>query len=158
MPAFRTQRRVPFSPKQMFDLVADVEKYPEFLPLCEALSVEQRLTSPAGHAILVARMVAGYGAIRESFKSQVTLRPEDDLIEVAYIDGPFRYLSNTWTFLDVDGDCQIDFFISYEFRSAILGIVVGKLFDTAFLKFSEAFEARAHVVYGSAQRSALLGN
>ena len=149
MPTFETRRRVPYSPRQMFDLVADVEQYPRFLPLCESLAVRQRSIDPAGNTVLVATMGVGYGAIRENFTSRVTLQPTDDRILVAYLDGPFSRLDNRWTFAPAgEGGCDVGFWISYEFRSRMLGILMGAMFDKAFRKFAEAFEARARVVYG----------
>lgn len=147
MPCFSTRRRVPFTPAQMFDLVADVESYPQFLPLCEALTVRERITS-GGKPVLVADMTAGYNAIRETFTSRVTLDAPAQRILVEYIDGPFRRLENTWTFRAVPGGAEIGFHIDYEFKSVMLGVLVGALFDRAFRKFAEAFEARARVVYG----------
>jgi coenzyme Q-binding protein COQ10 len=148
MPSFTTTRRVPYTPQQMFDLVADVEQYPEFLPLCEGLTVrsrERRGTS----TVLVATMVVGYKAIREAFTTRVTLLPASPVVLVEYLDGPFRRLENRWRFLPADGGCEVDFFIDYEFRSPLLGVLVGALFDKAFRKFAEAFETRAGVVYGA---------
>lgn len=147
MPSFSTRRRVPFTPEQMFDLVADVERYPEFLPLCESLTVRER-TANGGKPVLVADMTAGYKAIRETFTSRVTLDEPASRILVEYIDGPFRHLENTWAFRAVPGGSEIGFHIDYEFKSVMLGMLVGALFDKAFRKFAEAFESRARVVYG----------
>ena len=138
---------MPYTPRQMYDLVADVERYPQFLPLTESLRVRNREVVD-GHEVLVADMTAGYKAIRESFVTRVTLFPELPKVEVRYIDGPFHHLENRWQFLAVPGGCEVDFFIDYEFRSRILGLLVGAVFDQAFHKFSEAFEGRARVVYG----------
>ena len=138
---------MPFTPQQMFDLVADVEQYPLFLPLCEALTIrcrEKRGTS----TVLVATMVVGYKAIREAFTTRVTLMPSGPAVLVEYLDGPFRRLENRWRFDPIPGGCEVDFFIDYEFRSVLLGTLVGALFDRAFRKFAEAFEGRARVVYG----------
>lgn len=149
MPNFSTRRRVPFTPRQMYDLVADVEKYPQFLPLTESTRIRSRETVD-GHEVLVADMTAGYKAIRETFVTRVTLYPEHPKVEVRYIDGPFSHLRNRWQFAGMPGGCEIDFFIDYEFKSRLLGIVVGAVFDQAFRKFAEAFEARARAVYGNA--------
>lgn len=146
MPTFSTRRRVPFSPRQMFDLVADVEAYPQFLPLTESLRVRKR-EMVGGHEVLTADMTAGYKAIRETFVTRVTLCPEIPQVDVRYIDGPFRHLENRWQFLAAPGGCDVDFFIDYEFKSRMLGLLVGAVFDQAFRKFAEAFEARARVVY-----------
>jgi coenzyme Q-binding protein COQ10 len=149
MPTFDTVRRVPYSPEQMFDLVADVEQYPQFLPMCETLAIRRRETTPEGER-LTATMGVGYKSIREHFTSRVTLKPADRRIQVAYLDGPFRYLDNRWEFLPMaGGGCQVRFWISYEFKSAMLGLLMGALFDKAFRKFAEAFEQRARVVYGA---------
>jgi coenzyme Q-binding protein COQ10 len=95
-------------------------------------------------------MGVGYKSIREHFTSRVTLKPADRRIQVAYLDGPFRYLDNRWEFLPMaGGGCQVRFWISYEFKSAMLGLLMGALFDKAFRKFAEAFEQRARVVYGA---------
>lgn len=134
----------------MFALVADVEKYPQFLPMCEALTIRSRKESD-GKVLLIADMTVGYKLIRETFTSQVLLKPQDNIIEVKYIDGPFRYLENRWRFKPVgDADeCDVEFFIDYEFKSRTLGILMGAMFDLAFKKFSEAFEKRADEIYKS---------
>src|SRR4051812_10016913 len=103
MPSFRTTRTVPHSAQQMFDLVADVEAYPRFLPLCQSLQVRRRTVTPTGEEVLVADMRVGYKAIRESFTSRVTLDRANKRVLVEYIDGPFRSLENTWTFRDEPG-------------------------------------------------------
>ena len=149
MPMFRTTRVVRFTPGQMFALVADVEKYPEYLPLCTGLTIRRRLTTPAGQEQLVAAMSIGYKAISETFTSRVTLDVANSKILVEYMDGPFRHLENRWNFTATgDGGCEIGFFISYEFASRTLGLLMGTMFDRAFRKFAEAFEARAGLVYG----------
>jgi len=148
MPKHETVRRVGHPPDQMFALVADVESYPEFLPMCEALTVRSRKERD-GITILVADMTVGYKAIRETFTSQVVLKPAEHIIDVRYIDGPFRFLQNRWRF-DPVGENQADvhFFIEYEFKSRMLGMLMGAMFDRAFRMFSEAFERRADQVYG----------
>jgi coenzyme Q-binding protein COQ10 len=149
MPQFETRRPVPHTPDQMFALIADVERYPEFLPLCEALVVRSRKERD-GNTLLVADMTVGYKAIRETFTTQVLLKPDEHAIDVKYIDGPFRYLDNRWRFeANPDGGCTVHFFIDYEFKSRILGALMGSMFDRAYRMFSEAFEKRADVVYTS---------
>ena len=150
MPQFETTRRVGHSPEQMFALVADVEAYPQFLPLCEALAVRSRKERD-GRAILVADMTVGYMAIRETFTSQVLLKPDENAIEVKYLDGPFKYLTNIWTFSPAPEGCEVRFFIDYEFKSRILSAMMGAMFDRAFRMFAEAFEKRADAIY-SVQR------
>jgi coenzyme Q-binding protein COQ10 len=149
MPQFETTRRVSHAADRMFALVADVEKYPEFLPLCEALTVRSR-KEREGRAILVADMTVGYKAIRETFTSQVHLKPDELAIDVKYLDGPFKYLSNVWRFEPLgEGASNVHFFIDYEFKSRILGALVGAMFDRAFRMFTDAFEKRADAIYGT---------
>jgi coenzyme Q-binding protein COQ10 len=148
MPSFRTTRRVTHTPEEMFDLVADVEKYPLFLPLCEGLKVRSRVASEGGRETLIADMSVGYKAIHETFTSKVTLNREKLKIMVAYLDGPFRALDNLWSFKPDGEGCLVEFFISYEFKSRMLSMVMGAMFDRAFRKFASAFEKRAEVVYG----------
>ena len=151
MPSFRINRAVRHSPRQMYDLVADVERYPDFLPLCESLRVLRRQPGPDGGEVLVAEMGVGYKAIRERFTTRVTLEPEHLRIVAEYIDGPFRHLENRWSFRDADhGGCTVDFFITYEFKSRTLGLLMGTMFDRAFRKFTDAFEGRADRMYGTA--------
>ena len=150
MPKFETRRPVPHSPEQMFDLVADVERYPEFLPLCEGLSVRTRKARD-GKELLVADMTIGYKAIRETFTTQVLLNRPELAIDVKYIDGPFRYLDNRWRFESAgEGKCNVHFFIDYEFKNMILGAMMGAMFERAFRLFSEAFEKRADAIYRAA--------
>jgi len=156
MPSFSNIRRVPFTAQQMFDLVADVGKYPEFLPLCESLTVLSRLVEPSG-TVLDARMGVGYKAIRETFTSRVTLTPAAPSILVEYLDGPFRRLENRWRFTTCPGGSDIDFYVDYEFRSPILAVLMGVMFDKAFRQFSSAFEERARVIYGRPQLSPASG-
>ena len=147
MPKFETHRPVPHTPDQMFDLVADVERYPEFLPLCNGLVVRSRKERD-GKTLLVADMTVGYKAIRETFTTQVLLNRAEHVIDVHYVDGPFKYLNNRWGFQPTaDGGCTIDFFIDYEFKSRILGALMGSMFDRAFRMFTEAFETRAGKIY-----------
>ncbi|MBX3596335.1 MAG: type II toxin-antitoxin system RatA family toxin [Rhizobiaceae bacterium] len=148
MPSFQTNRSVPHTPEQMFALVADVEKYPQFLPLCEALTVRSSRERD-GKTLLVADMTVGYKAIRETFTSQVLLKPDENVIEVKYLDGPFKHLTNIWRFAPHPTGCEVQFFIDYEFKSRILSAVMGAMFDRAFRMFSEAFEKRADEIYGA---------
>ncbi|NJR14145.1 MAG: type II toxin-antitoxin system RatA family toxin [Phyllobacteriaceae bacterium] len=148
MPQYETTRRVAHSAEKMFALVADVEKYPEFLPMCEALVVRERRERD-GQTLLVADMTVGYQAIRETFTSQVHLKPADSQIRARYIDGPFKSLDNLWTFRPAGNNaCDVVFYIDYEFKSRVLGALMGAMFDRAFRKFAEAFEERADAVYG----------
>lgn len=147
MPKFQSRRVVRHSPDQMFRLVADVERYPEFVPLCDRLQVRGRKDLGDGREILIANMTVAYKLVRETFTSKVTLDPAQSLIVAEYLDGPFQHLENRWTFIDKDGDCIVDFYIDYEFRSRALGVLMGAMFDKAFRKFSDAFEQRAGLIY-----------
>ena len=152
MPSFRTTRRVGHGANEMFDLVADVESYPRFVPLCRGLRVRRR-DYDNGKLTLVADMEVGYKAIRETFTSRVTCERSERKILVEYIDGPFKHLENVWNFYDQDEGkaCLVEFRIAYEFRSRALGAIMGGMFDSAFRKFAEAFEDRADAVYGTAR-------
>lgn len=133
----------------MFRLVADVERYPEFLPLCTGLTVLSRRPVGEGEE-MTARMNVGFKAITESFTTQVLTKPAENRIDVSYLNGPFKRLVNHWCFIDdaAGPGSTIDFFIDYEFRSALMGALVGTMFDQAFRKFAVAFEERAAHVYG----------
>src|SRR5262245_14695563 len=151
MPSFRTTRRVPFTPPQMFDLVADVERYPAFLPMCEALTVRSR-TREGEVDVLTADMTVGYKAVRETFRSRVRLDVGGMEVVAAGVPGamgPFSQLENHWRFRGVPGGCEVDFSIAYELRSSMLQMLVGGLFDRAFRRYTEAFEERARAVYGA---------
>lgn len=133
----------------MFDLVADVEKYPEFVPLCAALKVRSRSIKGEGVETLVADMAVAYKVVRETFTSRVTLDRSNLTIMVEYLDGPFSRMENRWTFRPAgEVACDVEFFIDYEFRSRILAMLMGAMFDAAFRKFAVAFERRADSVYG----------
>ena len=132
----------------MFNLVADVEKYPEFLPLCEKLRVRGRDELPDGRTVLVADMTVGYKVFRETFTSRVTLSPADLQIRVEYLDGPFEHLDNRWTFTPLgERTSKVGFFIDYAFRSRTLAMLMGAVFERAVNKYAEAFEKRADKVY-----------
>lgn len=155
MPHFDTTRRVQHQAVQMFDLVSDVESYPKFLPLCKALRVLQRSTE-GDRKVFIAEMQVGYKAITETFKSRVTCDSDSHHILVEYIDGPFRYLKNSWAFRDTaDGHgCHVDFHIEYEFKNRMLAMLMGSMFDQAFRRFASSFERRADEIYGRPSRSA----
>ena len=138
----------------MFDLVADVERYPEFLPLCEGLVVRDRRERD-GRTVLTADMSVGFKAVHESFTSRVILDREARTIRAAYVDGPFRSLDNRWEFVPLDQErCEVRFAIDYEFRSRMLAALMGSQFDRAFRRFSAAFEERADAIYGRSNATA----
>jgi coenzyme Q-binding protein COQ10 len=148
MPQFSNKRRVRHSATKMFDLVADVERYPEFVPLCKSLKIRQRTTKPDGTEVIVADMVVSFKLVRESFTSRVTLDRANLKIMVEYLQGPFSNLENRWTFEPKpDDSCEVGFFIAYEFKSRMLAMLMGTMFDAAFQRFAAAFEKRADEVY-----------
>jgi coenzyme Q-binding protein COQ10 len=148
MPQFRTRRRVQHSAAEMFDLVADVERYPEFVPLCARLRVRKRTPGEQGTETLLADMTVAYKVMRETFVSRVLLDRPSLKIQVEYLEGPFRHLDNRWTFTPLsDSACEVEFFISYEFKSRVLGMLMGAMFEAAFRRFASAFERRADAVY-----------
>ena len=149
MPRFSTKRRVRHSAVEMFDLVADGESYPKFVPLCEALRIKSRSAKGEGVTVLVADMTVAYKLIRQTFTSRVTLDRPGLKIVVEYLDGPFQRMQNRWTFRPASAEsCEVEFFIDYEFRSRTLAMLMGAMFDTAFRKFAAAFEKRADAIYG----------
>ena len=149
MPGIREIRRLPYSAEQMFDLVADVARYAEFLPWVIATRVRSNSDTE-----MVADMLIGFSALREKFTSRVVkLRSEQ--IKVHYVDGPLRDLDNVWNFTPAaDGGCEVDFSVEFTFRNALFEQLAGQYFDRAFRKMVGAFEARAAVLYGSNSSSA----
>lgn len=150
MPQFSTTKRVQHSATDMFALVADVERYPEFVPLCQSLKVRKRMPESEGREVIVADMTIAYKLVRETFTSRVTLeRPKLEIL-VEYLEGPFRKMNNRWSFRAAgDRTCDVEFFLAYEFRSRTLGLLMGTVFDAAFRRFAGAFERRADKVYGA---------
>jgi coenzyme Q-binding protein COQ10 len=155
MPQFSNKRRVRHSADKMFDLVADVERYPEFVPMCKALKVRQRTSKPDGTEVIVADMTVSFQLVRETFTSRVTLDRPNLNILVEYLQGPFSKLENRWTFeAKPDEACDVGFFISYEFKSRMLAVLMGAMFDAAFQRFAAAFEKRADAIYGKPRAGA----
>ena len=149
MPGSHEIRRLPYSAAQMFDLVADVGRYAEFLPWVVATRVKSDSETE-----MVADMLVGFNALREKFTSRV-IKDRPRRIEVIYIDGPMRDLDNVWQFRELeDGGCEIDFKVEFTFRNAMFERLAGQYFDRAFRKMVNAFEARADKLYGSSSSSA----
>jgi coenzyme Q-binding protein COQ10 len=148
MPRFSTTRRVRHSASDMFDLVADIEHYPEFVPLCRSIKVGQRVQKGEGVETLRSEMTVAYKMISETFVTRVTLDKPRLQIHVQYLEGPFRQLENRWSFRPRgENACEVEFFISYEFKSRMLGFLMGSMFETAFRKFADAFVRRADAVF-----------
>jgi coenzyme Q-binding protein COQ10 len=149
MPQFTTRRTVRHAAADMFDLVADVERYPQFVPMCRSLKVRKRIPQPEGVEVLIADMSVAYKLVRQAFVSRVTLDRPNLQILVEYIEGPFSQMQNRWSFRPIgEQTCEVEFFIDYEFRSRTLDLLVGAMFDLAFRRFVAAFEKRADAVYG----------
>jgi coenzyme Q-binding protein COQ10 len=144
MPTHAEQRVLPYTPEQMYTLVADIERYPEFLPWCVAARIRERRAD-----FVSADLVIGFKMFRERFTSNVTLAPPDR-IDVAYAEGPFRYLENRWNFERVPGGCRIDFYVDFEFKSRLLQRAIELLFGEAVRRMVAAFEGRAHQLYRGA--------
>jgi coenzyme Q-binding protein COQ10 len=150
MPQFSTTRRVQHAASDMFALVADVEQYPQFVPLCRSLRVRKHTTEADGQEVIVADMTVAYKLIRETFTSRVTFDRQKLEILVEYLEGPFQRMNNRWSFRPAgEGACEVEFFLTYEFRSRTLGVLMGGVFDAAFRRFAVAFERRADQVYGT---------
>ncbi len=153
MKTFDTVRHVRHSADDMFALVADVERYPGFVPLCADLKIRQRRDLGDGRTELLADMTVAYKLLRETFTSRVTLDPGNQKILVEYVDGPFRSLENRWTFTPEGEDrCAVGFYLAYAFQSRLFERLAGAVFDRAFGSFAEAFERQADKVYGSPER------
>jgi coenzyme Q-binding protein COQ10 len=147
MPTHSEKRTIPYSARQMYELVADVAAYPEFLPWCAAARINKRCTTETGE-VIEADLVISFKLFRERFASRVTLNPETNSVDVEYLDGPFRYLNNHWHFTDVDGGCDVDFFVDFEFKSKVLQAVIGVVFSEAMQRIVRAFDDRARALYG----------
>jgi coenzyme Q-binding protein COQ10 len=147
MPTHAEQRVLPFTPEQLFALVADIERYPEFLPWCVGARIRERRPD-----LVVADLIIGFKMFRERFTSRVALDPPRQ-IDVTYAEGPFRYLNNHWSFTPVPGGCRIDFFVDFAFKSRLMQRVIEVLFGEAVRRMVGAFEARARDLYGGPQLS-----
>lgn len=143
MPTHAERRILPHSPEQLYTLVADVERYPEFLPWAVACRIRKRQDP-----VIWADLVIGFKMIRERFTSKVTLNPDALRIDVEYVDGPFHYLNNHWVFESHPDGCTIDFFVDFEFKNKVLQTIIGALFSEAVKRMVAAFENRAKQLYG----------
>jgi len=146
MPKYTERRVLPYTPQQLYDLVVDLESYPEFLPWCVGARIRERHDN-----VIVADLVIGFRMFRERFTSRVTLtpdNPEGPRIDTAYAEGPFKYLTNRWIFRTHEKGCEIDFFVDFEFRSRLLQMTIEVLFGEAVRRMVRAFETRAAALYG----------
>lgn len=147
MPTHHEIRRLPYTAQQMYDLVADVARYPEFLPWNSAARIRTRRPVEGGE-VMEADLVISFKVFREKFGSLVTLLPGEMRILTEYLDGPFRHMKSTWTFREAEGGCEIEFFVDFEFRNAILQGIIGLVFNDAMQRVVRAFERRAAALYG----------
>lgn len=147
MPSHSEIRPLPYTARQMYDLVADVPKYPEFLPWTAAARV-RKTTDMGDHTVMDADLVISFKVFRETFGSRVTLWPDKMSIDTEYLDGPFKYMKSTWSFVDTDSGCDVSFFVDFEFRNAILQGIIGVVFNEAMHRVVRAFEKRAVDLYG----------
>lgn len=149
MPTHSETRALPWTARQMYDLVADVGRYPEFLPWTAAARIRSRTPRGDGAEVMEADLVISFKVFRERFGSRVTLWPGLMRIDTEYLDGPFRHMKSDWTFRDrPEGGCEVSFFVDFEFRNAILQKVIGIVFDEAMRRVVSAFEARARALHG----------
>ena len=148
MPTHSETRHMPYSAQQMYDLVADVESYPEFLPWTSAARVKSRTTQDDGSEVMEADLVISFKVFREKFASRVALWSEDKKIDTKYLDGPFKHMVSNWKFTDKDDGCAVDFHVDFEFRNRLLQSAAGLFFYEAMQRIVRAFERRAHALYG----------
>jgi coenzyme Q-binding protein COQ10 len=147
MPTHAEKRLLHHPPEQLFDLVADVDRYPEFLPWCVGTRIKER-AQEEGNEVIIADMVIGYKMFRETFSSKVICQ-KPDRINVTYFDGPFKYLNNHWIFeAQNNGECMIDFYVDFEFKSRLFQAAIGVVFNEAVKMMITAFEKRADKLYG----------
>jgi len=149
MPSHSETKLLPYTARQMYDLVADVENYPEFLPWTVAARI-RRVTDKGDHQEMLADLVISFKVFREKFGSRVTLWPDELKIETEYLDGPFRHLQSLWTFRDVADGCKVSFAVDFEFRSRLLQGAAGMFFNDAMQRVVRSFERRAAALYAGA--------
>ncbi len=152
MPTHREKRVLPYTVQQMYDLVADIGSYPEFLPWTSAARIRSR-TDHGDHEVIEADLVISFKVFRERFGSRVTLWPEKRKIDTEYIDGPFRYMESTWAFHEAEDGCEVEFFVDFEFKNAILQGIIGVVFNDAIRRIVRAFERRAADLYSPVQKA-----
>ena len=149
MPTHRENRTMPYTARQIYDLVADVARYPEFLPWTAAARIRSRRALPDGGEEMLADLVISFKVFRERFGSKVLLYPDKGRIETTYIDGPFRHMISHWQVQDrPEGGCQVEFAVDFEFRNPVLQGLIGVVFDQAMRRVVHAFEDRARKLYG----------
>lgn len=147
MPTHSETRPLPYTAQQMYDLVADVASYPKFLPWCSAARIRS-VTAQGDSSVMLADLVISFKVFRERFGSRVVLHPTQFSVDTEYLDGPFKYMKSTWDFKDVEGGCEVSFFVDFEFKNVILQKIIGVVFSEAMHRIVKAFETRADALYG----------
>jgi coenzyme Q-binding protein COQ10 len=149
MPSHSETRTLPYTARQMYDLVADVASYPEFLPWCAAARIRSVTPNGQGGDVMLADLVISFKVFREKFGSRVILWSDDMRVDTEYLDGPFKFMKSNWAFRDVEGGCEVSFFVDFEFKNKILQGIIGVVFNEAMQRVVRAFETRASALYGS---------
>ena len=147
MPTHSETKKLPYTADQMYDLVADVGAYPEFLPWTAAARI-RREVDKGDHTVMDADLVISFKVFRERFTSRVVLWPEQKKIDTEYLDGPFKYMVSNWRFEEAEGGCLVHFHVDFEFRNAILQGIIGVVFNEAMQRVVRAFEDRARALHG----------
>ncbi|MFK7875406.1 MAG: type II toxin-antitoxin system RatA family toxin [Paracoccaceae bacterium] len=147
MPTHSETKFLPYSAQQMYDLVADVGSYPQFIPWCAAARIRSHTPYQGGEK-LEADLVISFKVFRERFGSRVILWPDDKRIDTEYLDGPFKFMKSNWSFVDTEGGCEVSFFVDFEFKNALLQGIIGVVFNEAMQRIVRAFERRAQDLYG----------
>ncbi|GKY87592.1 type II toxin-antitoxin system RatA family toxin [Sinisalibacter aestuarii] len=148
MPTHGENRVMPYTALQMYDLVADVLRYPEFIPWIAAARIRSVTPHADGTQLMEADLVVSFKVFREKFASRVVLDEQARRLDIDYLEGPFKYLRSRWEFADVDGGCEVRFFVDFEFRNAVLQKIIGVVFNEAMERIVRAFETRAQALYG----------
>lgn len=148
MPTHSETRIMPYTAQQMYALVADVAQYPKFLPWCAAARVRSVEDQPEGWVLMKADLVISFKVFRERFGSVINMHPAQHKLLIEYLDGPFKYMKSSWEFADVDGGCEVKFFVDFEFKNAVLQGIIGVVFNEAMHRIVRAFERRAFELYG----------
>jgi len=149
MPTHAEKRVMPYTARQMYDLVADVARYPEFLPWLSAARIRSTTPQGDGTSVMLADLVVSFKVFRERFGSKAILDPDHTRIDMQYVDGPFRHMKSYWQFRDVPTGCEVEFFVDFEFRNPVLQTVIGAVFNEAMQRIVRAFETRARALYGT---------
>ena len=148
MPTHNEKKKLSYTAQQMYNLVADVASYPEFLPWCAAARVKSVVPKGNTH-VMSADLVISFKVFRERFESLVVLNNDELFIDTKYLDGPFKYMESTWKFEDLQDGCAVTFFVDFEFKNMLLQSIIGLVFNEAMQRIVRAFESRADALYST---------